>query len=432
VPEDRKKIPLAYRVRPSSFRDFIGQKKLISENSLLISALRSRNIPSLILYGPPGCGKTTLAHLIAEEIGSDFYQLSAVDSGVKDVRNLIKKGEENLKQGKKTVLFIDEIHRFNKAQQDALLPAVENGSIILIGATTENPFFEIIGPLLSRCLLIVLEPLSEDELKEVIIRAARHPQGLNGIYEIDDEAVEAIIRSANGDARRALNILESASNLADQHGRSIITPDDVEKVIQTAVFYYDKSGNYHYDYSSAFIKSLRASDPDAALAYMVRMIKSGEDPRFIARRMMIFASEDIGNADPLAILIASTAFDAVERVGMPECIINLAQAVTYLATCPKSNASYVAVTQAMDDAEKIPVISIPAKLRDAHYKGAEFFGHGTGYRYPHSFPGHFYPESLMPDELKGKIYYKPTEIGYEKKIKERLDYWRRQILEKGK
>lgn len=430
--DDRNKPPLAYRVRPTSFKDFIGQKRLLSENSVLISALKSRNIPSLIFYGPPGCGKTTLAHLIAKEIDAEFYQLSAVDSGVKDVRQLIAIGEENLRRGKRTIVFIDEIHRFNKAQQDALLPAVESGSIILIGATTENPFFEIISPLLSRCLLIVLEPLNDDELKEVLIRAIKHPEGLKGKFEIDEKAVEAILRSANGDARRALNILENAANLADQHKRKVITLKDVQEVIQTAVFYYDKSGNYHYDYASAFIKSLRASDPDAALAYMVRMIKGGEDPKFIARRMMIFASEDVGNADPLAILIASAAFDAVERVGMPECIINLAQAVTYLATCPKSNASYVAVSEALSDAEKIPAISIPEKLKDAHYKGAEFFGHGVGYKYPHNYPGHFYPESLMPDELKGKIYYKPTEMGYEKKIKERLDYLRKLISKKRK
>lgn len=421
--------PLAYRIRPKSFEEFIGQQKVVGENSPLLASLRSGKSQSLIMYGPPGSGKTTLAYLIKDTLGAEFYQLSAVDSGVKDVRKYIEKARKNLSEGKITILFIDEIHRFNKAQQDSLLHAVEAGEIVLIGATTENPFFEVITPLLSRCLLVVLEPLSDEDLRKIIRRAVEHPDGFGGKIRVEDQAEEKIIQFASGDARRALNILENAALMAEGENRQTISANDVVKVIESTVHYYDKSGDYHYDFISAFIKSLRASDPDAALAYMLRMIEGGEDPKFIARRMIIFASEDIGNADPLALLIANAAFDAVERVGLPECVINLSHAVTYLATCPKSNNSYIAMKKAYEDVKKFPAITIPEKLRDSSYRGAKKLGRGKGYRYPHDYPGHFYPESLMPEELKGKIYYKPEEIGYEKKIKERLEKIRKLIKE---
>lgn len=431
VEKDLFDRPLAYRLRPKSFNEFIGQKKITSPGSPLMTSLKSGIVPSMIFYGPPGSGKTTLAYLISKEIDAEFYQLSAVESGVKDVRQVIDKASENLKRGKRSILFIDEIHRFNKAQQDALLPSVESGEIILIGATTENPFFEVIKPLLSRCLLIVLEPLAEEEIRKIVDRALNDKRGFNGQLEIESNALELIVKQASGDARRALNILESAARLALSESRKLITAGDVKEVISSTTYYYDKDADFHYDFASAFIKSMRASDPDAALFYMLRMIESGEDPKFIARRMIIFASEDIGNADPLALLVAVSAFEAVERVGLPECVINLSHAVTYLATAPKSNASYLAFKKALEDVKENPDVKVPEKLRDASYRGAEFLGHGKGYVYPHNFEGHFYPESLMPEELKGKIYYNPSDSGFEKKIKERLEKIRKMIKEKG-
>lgn len=397
----------------------------------MLTSIESGNIPSMILYGPPGSGKTTLAYLIARSLNADFYQISAVDSGVKDVRKIIDKAEAAKSGGKKSILFIDEIHRFNKAQQDALLPAVESGTITLIGATTENPFLEIIRPLISRCLILVLEPLSDSHLRKILERALKHEKGLQGRFEIEEEALERIIKQSNGDARRALNILEGAARIAYGQKRSLITSADIEKVLEITAFYYDKGGDYHYDFASAFIKSMRASDPDAALVYMLRMIEAGEDPKFIARRMVIFASEDIGNADPLALLIAVAAFEAVEKVGLPECAINLSHAAIYLSLAPKSNASYLAYKKVIEDLKKKPEITVPRKLRDSHYPGASFLGHGKGYRYPHDYEGHFYPESLLPEELKGKIYYSPTDQGFEKKLKERLERLREMVRKKG-
>lgn len=424
-------IPLAYRLRPESFDEFIGQERITSKDSILLTSIESGNIPSMILYGPPGSGKTTLAYLIARSLNADFYQISAVDSGVKDVRKIIDKAEAAKSGGKKSILFIDEIHRFNKAQQDALLPAVESGTITLIGATTENPFLEIIRPLISRCLILVLEPLSDSHLRKILERALKHEKGLQGRFEIEEEALERIIKQSNGDARRALNILEGAARIAYGQKRSLITSADIEKVLEITAFYYDKGGDYHYDFASAFIKSMRASDPDAALVYMLRMIEAGEDPKFIARRMVIFASEDIGNADPLALLIAVAAFEAVEKVGLPECAINLSHAAIYLSLAPKSNASYLAYKKVIEDLKKKPEITVPRKLRDSHYPGASFLGHGKGYRYPHDYEGHFYPESLLPEELKGKIYYSPTDQGFEKKLKERLERLREMVRKKG-
>lgn len=423
--------PLAYRLRPESFDEFVGQEKLLSRNSILITSLESGNLPSLILYGPPGSGKTTLAYLIAKSLNADFYQISAVDSGVKDIRKVIEKAANAQTEGRKSILFIDEIHRFNKAQQDALLPAVESGTLILIGATTENPFFEIIRPLISRCMILVLEPLTDRHIRQILMRALNHEKGLQGRFQLEEEAVKKIVKQSNGDARRALNILESAARIAYAERRNLISASDVDMVMETTAFYYDKSGDYHYDFASAFIKSMRASDPDAALVYMLRMLEAGEDPKFIARRMIIFASEDIGNADPLALLIAVAAFEAVEKVGLPECAINLSHAAVYLSLAPKSNASYIAYKRVLEDLKEKPGLTVPHRLRDSHYAGASFLGHGKGYRYPHDFEGHFYPESLLPEELKGKIYYSPTNQGFERKLKERLEKLREMLKKKG-
>lgn len=427
-----EKQPLAFRMRPTSFDEFVGQATIAGKGSFLRRAVENGYPFSMILYGPPGSGKTSLAFIITATLKARFIHISAVSSTVKELRSIIAEAKEFLKAEKKTILFIDEIHRFNKAQQDALLPAVEDGTLILIGATTENPFFEVNSPLLSRCHLIVLETLTEDEIREIIRRALVDKRGLAGDFLLSGEVERLIIINSQGDARVALNILESASRVASSDKRKKIIRTDVEKVVKTRVFYYDRERNLHYDLASAFIKSLRASDPDAALAYFARMIEGGEDPKFIARRMVIFASEDIGNADPIAILVAISSFLAVERVGLPECIINLAQGVTYLATAPKSNASYIAVNNAFADIKKTPYLTIPVKLKDTHYSGSKKLGHGIGYHYPHLYEGHFYPETLMPEELRGKTYYKPSEMGYEKKIYERLKKWRELIKEREK
>lgn len=416
-------------MRPTSFDEFVGQVAIVGKDSFLRKAVESGFPFSMIIYGPPGSGKTSLAFIIASVLKAKFVHISAVSSTVKELRSIINDAKDSLKSGKRTILFIDEIHRFNKAQQDALLPAVEDGTIILIGATTENPFFEVNSPLLSRCHLVVLKALNDDEIKEILRRALIDKRGLGGEFELSEGAERLIILNAQGDARVALNILESASQSAFSEKRKVIKEEDVKKVVSTRVFYYDKDRDMHYDLISAFIKSLRASDPDAALAYFAGMIEGGEDPKFIARRMVIFASEDIGNADPIAILVAVSCFLAVERVGLPECIINLAQCITYLATAPKSNASYVALNKVFSDIKETSYITIPDKLKDTHYRGSEKLGHGKGYHYPHNYEGHFYPESLMPEELKGRIYYEPTEIGYEKKISERLRKWRELIKE---
>lgn len=410
-------------MRPESFDDFVGQKNLAGKGAYLREVVESGHAFSLILYGPPGSGKTSLAFLIAKIMGAEFIHLSAVSSSVKDVREVISKAKEFLKEGKRTIVFIDEIHRYNKAQQDVLLPAVEDGTILLIGTTTENPFFEVNAPLLSRCQVVVLNPLDDGEIKEIIERALKDERGLAQEFKLSPEALELIVLNSQGDARVSLNLLESASQRALSRNSKYIEADDVKSVVKARLSYYDKTGDAHYDYISAFIKSMRASDPDAALVYLSKMIEGGEDPKFIARRMVIFASEDIGNADPIALLVAVSCFLAVERVGLPECSLNLSQATTYLATAPKSNASYAALMNAIKDVHNVPYITIPKKLRNAHYPGSEKLGHGVGYSYPHDYTGHFFPESLMPEELKGKKYYRPSDQGFEKKINERLEKW---------
>lgn len=419
-------------MRPKNFKEFVGQKEVVSEGSPVRIAVESKKPFSMIFYGPPGSGKTSLAGIIAEKTEAEFFQISAVSSSVKEVRQLIEKAGKLRSEGKTSILFIDEIHRFNKAQQDALLHAVEDGTINLIGATTENPFFEVISPLLSRSHISVLKPLTDKEINKIINNALNKERGLNGKFSIEEGARELIVKNAFGDARRALNILENSAILAEKHNTNDIDLKLVKKVLSAKVRYYDKTGDYHYNFASAFIKSMRASDPDAALAYAVRMLEAGEDPKFLARRMIIFASEDIGNADPMALMVAVSCFLAVEKVGLPECSINLAQGITYLATSPKSNHSYKALKDAQKDAKEIPAITVPKKLRSSVYPGSKKFGHGTGYQYPHNYPGHFVAESLMPEELSGRKYYQPEDSGYEKKIAKRLKKWRELIKKKQK
>ena len=395
--------PLAARVRPARLDDFLGQRHVIGEGSALRLAIAEDRVSSAIFYGPPGTGKTTLARIVAATTGAAFEEQSAVSASVADVRAVIERARERLgAEGKRTILFLDEIHRFNKAQQDALLPAVETGLVTLIGATTENPYFEVNAALLSRCQVYALEPLSPDELAEVVRRGAE----ALGI-RLADALVEPIARRAGGDARAALNILELAAQTAGTEGTEI-DERHVEDAARKRPLVYDKDGDAHYDFTSAFIKSLRGSDPDAALYYLAAMLEAGEDARFIARRMVVLASEDIGNADPRALIVADAAAHAVEYVGLPEAQLNLAQAAIYLAEAPKSNAVIAALRAAQRDVRDHGALRPPKPLRDAHYRGAKKLGHGEGYIYPHSDPRGFEVDHL-PDELKGRKYYRPPE-----------------------
>jgi len=421
--EQAKITPLADRMRPQTLEEFVGQGHLLSDGKLLREIIEKGEFVSLIFWGPPGCGKTSLAQMLAQKSKARFVQFSAVTSGVKEVRQITKEAQERLKfHQQRTILFVDEIHRFNKAQQDAFLPHVEKGIIILIGATTENPSFEVISPLLSRCCVVRLEPLSPDEIRLILEEAIRNKERGLGKKDIriESEALEHFVSFAGGDARVALNALEVAVSMAEH-----ITLPVAEQAIQQRVLAYDKTGDTHYDTISAFIKSLRGSDPDAALHYLARMLKAGEDPKFIARRMVIFASEDVGNADPMALVIATACAHAVEYVGMPECQLNLAQAVTYLACAEKSNASYKALMAASADVEKIPPEPIPSHLRNPVTSLMQREGYGKDYKYPHDFDEHWVDQEYLPSSLKGRQYYHPTELGKEKHIKERLDERRR-------
>ena len=400
--------PLALRMRPQSLDDFVGQEQVLGEGSALRLAIGEDRVSSSIVYGPPGSGKTTLARVIANSTGAVFEELSAVSASVKDVREVIASARERLgAQGQRTILFLDEIHRFNKAQQDALLPAVEEGTVTLIGATTENPYFEVNSALLSRSQIYELEPLSNDELA-VIVRRGMAEIGA----EVPDELVEHIASRSGGDARNALNILELAWNTARAEGVPI-SEDHVEDAARKRPLVYDKGGDAHYDFTSAFIKSMRASDPDASVYYLAAMLEGGEDPRFVARRMVILASEDIGNADPRALLVAVAAAHAVEHVGLPEVQLTLAQAAIYLARAPKSNAVIVALREAQADVKEHGHVRPPDALRDTHYYGAKKLGRGKGYIYPHSDPRGFEVDNL-PEPLKGKKYYRPSDSGEEK------------------
>ncbi len=418
-----KNIPLAERMRPKTLEDFAGQKHLIGNGKPIRTMIEKNEPSSMILWGPPGVGKTTLALLIANLIKSDFLQLSAVSSGVKEVRAAIEKAEFNLKQkNKKTILFIDEIHRFNKAQQDSLLQSSEKGTIILIGATTENPSFEVISPLLSRSRVYVLEELTKEDFLMIISNALTKDELLNKLkIEIEDK--DFLIKLSNGDARRLLNGIELAVKLTKpgKDGVVKLTNEIFKETYQTNYIKYDKNQEEHYNIISAFIKSVRGSDPDAALYWMARMLKGGEDPKYIARRMIILASEDIGNADPYALTLATNAFTAIDYIGMPEATLVLAQAATYLASCPKSNASYLAVKKASEDVENLPAYDVPLHLRNAPTKLMKELNYGKDYKYSHDFDEHFVEQQFLPEEVKDKTYYLPTDIGGEKKFKERLN-----------
>jgi putative ATPase len=398
--------PLAQRLRPHTLDDFVGQRHVLGEGSALRRAIEEDRVHSTILYGPPGSGKTTLARIVAATTGAAFEELSAVSATVKDVREVLARAREGLgTTGRRTILFLDEIHRFNKAQQDALLPAVESGLVTLIGATTENPYYEVNSALISRTQVYELEPLAKEELAEIVRRGATEL----GV-ELNGDLTELLTRRAGGDARTALNILELAAATAKAEG-SAIAEEHVEDAARKPPLVYDKAGDAHYDFTSAFIKSLRGSDPDAAVYYLAAMLEGGEDARFIARRMIVLASEDIGNADPRALLVAVAAAQAVEHVGLPEARLNLAQAAVYLATAPKSNASYVALNRATADVREHGAVRPPKALRDASWYGRRL-GHGAGYVYPHDDPRGF-ETSYLPEELEGRVYYEPSGRGEE-------------------
>jgi putative ATPase len=399
--------PLAIRLRPSSLDEFVGQEQVLGEGSALALAIAADRVGSMILYGPPGSGKTTLARIVAHTTGAQFEELSAVSATVKDVREVLAAARERLgAEGRRTILFLDEIHRFNKAQQDALLPAVEEGLVTLIGATTENPYFEVNSALLSRTQIYELEPLSEEELATVVERGAAEL----GI-DLSPDLVQLVAQRAGGDARNALNILELAAQTAGARDQ-VPTAEQIEDAARKRPLVYDKGGDAHYDFISAFIKSMRGSDPDASVYYLAAMLEGGEDPRFIARRMIVLASEDIGNADPRALQVAVAAAHAVEHVGLPEARLNLSQAAIYLARAPKSNASYVAIKEATQDVREHGHLRPPDELRDASYYGAKKLGRGQGYIYPHSDPAGFEVDYL-PEELRGRSYYRPSGAGEE-------------------
>ncbi len=421
----KKNAPLAERMRPEVLEDFIGQKHILGKDKFLYRSIKADRLSSMIFYGPPGTGKTTLAMVIAKSTKMNFEKLSAVSAGIKDIREVVDKAKEYLKlYSKRTILFIDEIHRFNKTQQDALLPYVERGIIILIGATTENPYFEVNKALLSRCQIITIEKLSKAELREILMRALKDKEKGLGMFNVDiaEDAVDYLVEISEGDGRIALNSLELGVLTTPKDDKGIINIDleVIKDCIQVKQAKYDKGGDEHYDTISAFIKSMRGSDPNAALYWLAKMIYAGEDPKFIARRIIICASEDVGNADPNALTVALSAFKAVETVGMPEGKIPLAQAAVYVACAPKSNAAFSGILKALDDVKNKRIGEVPDYLKDANYKGASDFNHGIGYKYPHDYENSFVEQDYLPPELKEAKYYEPTENGYEKVIKERL------------
>lgn len=418
--------PLASRIRPRTLDEVVGQQHIIGKDKLLYRAIRADKLGSLIFYGPPGTGKTTLAKVIANTTSAEFTQINATVAGKKDMEEVVKTAKDNLGMyGKKTILFVDEIHRFNKGQQDYLLPFVEDGTLILIGATTENPYFEVNSALISRSVIFELKPLEKEDIKTLIRRAVYDVERGMGAYNavIDEDAEEFLADIAGGDARSALNAVELGvlTTSPGEDGRIRITLDVASECIQKRVVRYDKGGDNHYDTISAFIKSMRGSDPDAAVYYLARMLYAGESVTFIARRIMICASEDVGNADPQALQVAVAAAQAVERVGMPEAQIILSQAVLYVATAPKSNSATNAIFGAMDAVKEKPA-AIPAHLSDSHYKGAQKLGRGIGYEYAHDFPKHFSRQQYLPDALVGRKFYEPSENGYEQNIRRYLDW----------
>lgn len=415
-----QEAPLASRLRPSTLEEVVGQEHIIGKDKLLYRAIKADKLGSVIFYGPPGTGKTTLAKVIANTTSSRFRQINATVAGKKDMEEVVKEAQDYLGMyGKKTILFIDEIHRFNKGQQDYLLPFVEDGTLILIGATTENPYFEVNGALISRSIIFELKPLTKENIETLLDRAATDKEKGMGSYNavLEEDAREFLADISGGDARAALNALELGilTTRRREDGKIHIDLETASQCIQKRVVRYDKTGDNHYDTISAFIKSMRGSDPDAAVFYLAKMLYAGEDIKFIARRIMICAAEDVGNADPQALVVAVAAAQAVERLGMPEAQIPLAQAVTYVASAPKSNAACMAVFDAME-AVKATKTTVPAHLQDAHYKGSKKMGHGVGYLYAHDYPNHYVEQQYMPSELLGKKFYHPTENGYEKNI----------------
>lgn len=422
----KKDSPLARRMSPGNLDEFVGQKHIVGKNKPLRKLIEEDNLTSLIFYGPPGTGKTALARIIASKTKAYFTRLNAVTAGVKDVRAILEEAREQKGAwGKRTILFIDEIHRFNKAQQDALLPSVEEGLIYLIGATTENPFFAIIPPLVSRCLLFTFEPLSAEDIENIILQALRDRERGLGKYEVELEqgALQQLVSMSGGDARIALNNLDIIVNNLFEDSElfnKTITVQDLKDILPKQSLRYDREGDYHYNIVSAFIKSIRGSDPDATLYWLAVMLEGGEDPLFIARRLVISASEDIGNADPHALNLAVSAVNAVYQVGLPEGRILLAQAASYLASAPKSNAVYKAINKAQAEVKSVPNREVPGSLKDSSYKGASKLGHGLEYLYPHDYPGHFVDQRYLPEDMENTLFYCPTEQGWEKEIKKRL------------
>lgn len=423
-----KESPLASRLRPTTLEEVVGQQHIIGKDKLLYRAIKADKLSSIIFYGPPGTGKTTLAKVIANTTSAEFTQINATVAGKKDMEEVVNKAKDlQGMYGRKTILFVDEIHRFNKGQQDYLLPFVEDGTIILIGATTENPYFEVNGALISRSSIFELKPLEKEDIKKILKHAVYDTEKGMGSYqaEIEEDALEFLADISGGDARNALNAIELGILTTErkEDGKIHITLEVASECIQKRVVRYDKTGDNHYDTISAFIKSMRGSDPDAAVYYLAKMLYAGEDIKFIARRIMICASEDVGNADPMALVVATSAAQAVERVGMPEAQIILSQAVTYVATAPKSNAACNAIFDAMENVRNHKT-TVPAHLQDAHYKGSQNLGHGVGYKYAHDYPNHYVKQQYLPDEIKDAKFYCPSDNGKEKQIQEWMKFIR--------
>lgn len=423
----KSEAPLAARMRPSTLDEIAGQRHIIGRDKMLYRAIAADRLRSLIFYGPPGTGKTTISMVIANTTKSEFMQMNATDAGKKDMELVVAKAKENISMfGKRTVLFIDEIHRFNKGQQDYLLPFVEDGTIILIGATTENPYFEVNGALISRSIIFELKPLEKEDIRQILDKALYDKEKGMGLYqtEVSDEAMDFLADMANGDARAALNALELGilSTPVSADGKIHLDLEAASECIQKRAVRYDKNGDNHYDTISAFIKSMRGSDPDAAVYYLARMLYAGEDIKFIARRIMICAAEDVSNADPQALVVAVSAAQAVERLGMPEARIVLAQAAAYVACAPKSNSAICAVDEALSVVKKEKTAEIPSYLKDAHYGGAQKMSRGIGYQYSHDFPDHYSGQPYLPEEYRGRTFYHLSDMGYEKELKEWQEY----------